>query len=387
MFGVGSKIYHVVSGNPKAEENSRNFIKFLSNSNLIEFEIPDDVEYFCPNVSQIRELVVPATTKKCDVIYISNSLINKITIKEGADTITNDYQRLRGAFTNLKYLKDVILPSTFKVIESYMFRGCVKLENINLPEGLTKIKNQAFRDCEMLSNVVIPDSVTELGEYSFSNCKNMQSLKISSGVKIIPPYCFENLGVDELVIPDSVEDINDRAFANNQSANIFMSRITIGSSVKTIGDYAFYHRESDVPSFPQTLTSIGNYAFGGIGIVDLVLSSNITSLGDACFTDSVNMKSAVIEAAVSVIPREMLKGCMRLESVELKHMVQSISNSAFAGCVKLKSFKLYQSNPPVVNDTVFSGVTVSGVNLLVPSGSLSNYSGAEVWNNFNIIEY
>ena len=64
-----------------------------------------------------------------------------------------------------------------------------------------------------MRNLVIPDSVTSIGDRAFSGCCSLESLVIPDSVTSIGDYAFsDSFSLESLVIPDSVTSIGNEAF-------------------------------------------------------------------------------------------------------------------------------------------------------------------------------
>ena len=150
--------------------------------------------------------------------------------------------------------------------------------------------------------------------------------------------------ITEVITGDSVKTISANAFAD---VNIdTLAAVTFGSSVQEIGEDAFRNHavtnKSHTPSALTTLTfaensnlkSIGATAFGGAGIVELVLPEGLTTIGGQAFIW--NNKLTTITLPESYIPvYEGASGvfwdCSNLKTVNMP-AYQFVSLTMFAGC-------------------------------------------------------
>ena len=147
------------------------------------------------------------------------------------------------AFLNCGSLKKIELPHNITSIGEWAFGGCNSLTSVAIPDSVTSIGTSAFAGCSSLTSVTIPDSVTEIGYSAFQECSSLKSFygKFASednrclivDGKLI---AFAPVGLTEYIIPDSVTSIGDYAFAGCSS----LTSVTIPNSVNTIGDSAFW---------------------------------------------------------------------------------------------------------------------------------------------------
>ena len=85
--------------------------------------------------------------------------------------------------------REVVLPSTLKVIGSYAFADSY-LANVVIPDGTETIGDYAFYYNPKLETAVIPESVTYIGQQAFGRCKYL-TLTVVPG-SYAEQYCKEN---------------------------------------------------------------------------------------------------------------------------------------------------------------------------------------------------
>lgn len=132
----------------------------------------------------------------------------------GTATVTN--------IKDNKYEGDIVIPETVEYegnkytvtrIGANTFRYCYKLTSIVLPETITSIGESAFMWCENMKTCNIPGKLTQIEENTFTQCKSLKHVDLPSGLRYIGPNAFLMCGLKDLVIPASVEKIDDWAFS------------------------------------------------------------------------------------------------------------------------------------------------------------------------------
>src|SRR5574344_1290973 len=240
-----------------------------------------------------------------------------------------------------KYEGDIKIPSSINVneaaysvtsIKKYAFSNCSSLTSVTIPNSVTFIGDGAFYGCSGLTSVTIPNSVTFIGDGAFYGCYGLTSINVDSGnnnyssldgvlynklQNILIWYPAGKQGV--FAIPNSVTSIGSYAFSGCTG----LTSIIIPNSVTTIGDGAFQNCSSLTSiTIPNSITSIGGYAFQGCtGLTSLIIPNSVTSIDDYAFG-----------------------GCSSLTSINIPNSVASINISAFSGCSGLTSINVDSRN-------------------------------------------
>jgi len=134
---------------------------------------------------------------------------------------------------------------------------------------------------------------------------------------------FINTPLISVTIPDSVTSIGDNAFGGT---GIFS--VAIGNSVEIIGDNAFTRNLLTSVTIPDSVTSIGEGAFSDNGLTSVIIPDSVTSIGDAAFAGN-GLTSVTIGNSVETIG-DFAFGRNGLTSVIIPDSVTSIGAGAFS---------------------------------------------------------
>ena len=115
----------------------------------------------------------------------------------------------------------------------------VKLVNTGLivlvPNTNSVLTNKSIKINVEGSKITIPDTVYKLSAHVFEDCRALTSVKLSKNINIIKASTFRNTYIREIVIPEGVTEIGERAFRNCGK----LTSVTIPSTLRVIGDSAF----------------------------------------------------------------------------------------------------------------------------------------------------
>ena len=143
-----------------------------------------------------------------------------------------------------------------------------------------------------------------------------------------------------------------------------VAHITLPAGLKAIGQAALAGcRNLTTIAFPESLISIGAFAFNGSGLTTVSLPAHITSVGNGAFSRCTALESASIDNA-GVIGDYAFLGDTMLSSVTLGQGVNTIGNGAFSGCTALKAITT-ASNCAIttIGAEAFAGSGLESINL------------------------
>ena len=108
----------------------------------------------------------------------------------------------KGAFKNLKSLKEIVINDSVRVIEAQSFYGCSQLSTVKLPKDLTEIASEVFYDCVCLENIILPITIRKIGSNAFTNCKSLKEIILPESIRIIASEAFSGcVELKQLIIP------------------------------------------------------------------------------------------------------------------------------------------------------------------------------------------
>ena len=201
-----------------------------------------------------------------------------------------------------------------------------------------------------------------------------------------------------LVIPTHiggvpVTTINEAAFADCDS----LTSITIPDSVTTIGNYAFgyYHSTSltdvyytgDIAGWCGI--SFGNgygnpmhyadnlYIDGKLVEGELVIPDNVTTIGSFAFSNCDSLTSVTIGNSVTAIGSGAFEHCNKLTSVTIGDGVTTIGSFAFSHCTSLTSIVIPDSVATIGSQAFFECTSLTSVTI---GNSVTTIGSDAFWN-------
>ena len=304
-----------------------------------------------------------------------------VTIPESVTSIGSS------AFRDCSGLTSVTIPNSVTSIGGRAFFGCSSLSSINIPDGVTSIREYAFSVCSSLTSITIPNSVTSIGNYAFSDCSSLTSIVVDGGnttydsrenCNAIIETATNTLitGCQNTIIPNSVTSIRGGAFYGSS-----LTSITIPNSVTSIGIFAFSNCSSLTSiTIPNSLTSIGIYAFSDCSsLTSITIPNSVTSIKGYAFYKCSSLTSITIPNSMTSIGGSAFRDCSGLTSVTIPNSVTSIGNYAFRDCSSLDTIRIEATTPPALEEEVFDNTPASIC--YIPCGTLAAYEVSD-WANY-----
>jgi len=199
-------------------------------------------------------------------LFKGKTELTKLTIGGCVTKIGNNL------FYGCNNLLSVIIPNSVETIEDNAFYNCEKLGTLTLGENVAEIGQRAFYQCRDLKSLTIPQSVNKIYDKAFANCNNLTEVIIIGGSTTL----FFDYACDPFAGCGNIEtvylDRNLSYYSHISNECLFrgktkLTKLTIGSYVTIIGDYAFYGccGLEEITSLPTTPPTIHANTFGGCG--------------------------------------------------------------------------------------------------------------------------
>ena len=195
-------------------------------------------------------------------------------------------------------------------------------------------------------NIVVPEQVVYEGK--------------SYEVRYVDDYAFytyENpstVNIRSIILPQSIQSIGTYAFCGT-----LLENIELPDRVTGIGRNAFSScRMLKSIRFPEILKYIGESAFAGCSSLrEITIPKNLTNLLYRTFAFCTTLETVSFPATgLEIIEQEAFLGCTSLSTIKVPEGVIGIGKGTFKGCVSMSSVVLPESLH-YINDQGFEGCT------------------------------
>ena len=336
----------VVSEFNVSRKEEGGFVYSLSHGQATILEYTgEDVNVVIPDELGGRPVVAVA-----EKAFYKNGEISSITIESDADNFTIGAQ----AFSDMDSLVSVVLPDGLKTIPSHAFSGCDSLTQVTMGNGVESIEEYAFSECPTLANIYI--STTSGGRGSGDSDYNTSY---------------------NMTMPSSLKTIGNFAFYRSITASSATTRkILFNAALTTIGQSAFDgcnriafidYADADTA---VSLTEIGNNAF--YGCTSLRFVKNTTGGASGVFFLTKALDDRVLES----IGGGAFDGCAYSSTASSNRAVlniyedtESIGDYAFRNVKSIKTVNFYASNPDLGEGAFYGASNLTTVNYYEENGT------------------
>ena len=330
------------------------------------------------------------------------------------------------SFYGCRSLHSVIIPDEVTTVESYAFTNCQHLLSIGFPANLQFLGEAVLSGCTNLKHItwnakdahlswifydqnnypyeiLVADNYFESYHPFYNARKQILSFTFGDSVRVVPRYlCYGMENLTSLSFGCEVDSIEFRVFdgcssvssinwnARNYKDPIIYTEAPFYSLRDSITSFSFGDSVRHIPAYichsmsglhevriPKNVSSIGNYAFRYLGILDSIsvdpantyydsrggcnalmeTATNLLMLG--CYKTKIptntqgidayafrkvrNFTTANLPESVSFIGKEAFNGCVELKSLTLPRKLGAINDYSFQDCDSLYSVFLPDS--------------------------------------------
>ena len=267
----------------------------------------------------------------------------------------------------------------------------------------------AFSQCTTLTSITIPSSVNRIGSWAFWNDTAMHTINLPTTGVLMGQAVIQGTGWYQdqpdglvylgntligykgtiptnysLAVPSNIISIAGSAFFQNWNNNDVVS-ISLPSTLKYIGDYAFYNCNITAITLPSSLKGIGANAFYGNLITSITIPSTVEYIGSSSFgqcgslttvhynainaneNDMVSLSpfyncsaftSLHIGTTVQRIPAYLFSNCTSIQgTLSLPNSLLSVGNYSFQGCTGISGSLQIKNSVQTIGQMAFYGCT------------------------------
>ena len=275
---------------------------------------------FIDNPTFIDSYGVVFSQDGANLISCPKDYFGEYLIPEGIIDVNRD------AFNGCTFLCSVIFPQSLSCISAYAFYNCDSLTSLEIPDGVEYIDEFAFFGCKELRHVIFPRGLLKIGTEAFSSSYKIERVVIPNGCALSYDYYYSFItsfnsatevwrenAENARLTSDSPEDFigytqGDREFFVNCEGVILTS-----------DRKRFYHlpiRHSGEYFVPDGVEVINGRAFAQCrNITCIRFPNSLTSIHEKAFEDCENLLSVDIPDSVTEIGNDAFCGCENLSRV------------------------------------------------------------------------
>lgn len=241
-------------------------------------------------------------------------------------------------------LESVDLSNTkVTIMKDGVFYNNTSLTSIKLPNKLENFWDNAFYGCTSLNNIEMPSTVVGIYNHVFDGCTSLTNVKFNDSYTTLGTHVFKNCPLDAVTFPNTLKSIGEYAFESTNLKTVDLSNTQITS----LPNGSFYDCEqlSDV-KLPKELTYIGEKAFYKSTIASITFPPSLEKIGAWAFQNT-QLTNVVIPTQCSSIEQGAFIDNANLTTVVINGLECYLAYQAFCNCSKLTDIYITSKEPPV----------------------------------------
>ena len=322
----------------------------FSNSKKLENVIFEDGRENIPsgllsNIG-IKTFTLPSTIKTIEYsAFAQNDYLSEIILNNALEAIYES----AFANTNLKHVK---LPDSLTYLGRGAFENNHSLTEVIFPKQLRAISENAFANTG-LTKLEIPSNIEEIHSGAFYNTK-LSDLILSEGIKRIASSAFVGNQLKVIELPASLQYLGSSAFGNSSKLRVVKIKSNIELDryydVNTISPFTYQNYygdeiskqrpESIFVNFEGGVSKVSDYLFNGVTPIKSVTfkdNINLTEIGSHAF-DGTSLTFLTLPDTVETLGEYAFGNINTLNSVNIPEKLTT-ADRAFAGSKKLNELR------------------------------------------------
>lgn len=288
--------------------------------------------YSFSGCSSLKSIIIPSGVKDIEPGTFEGCKLLKSVTYEARDL----HQIGKRAFFDTGVDCSAI-PDSVKVIGDYAYSNTVNCSGeLKLPETLEQLGEGAFSGSSILS-VEFSKPLPKIGPKAFMGCSSLVAASLPTTMSQIPEAMFYRCShLLSIALPDALSSISSDAFNGCKS----LSEVVFPTHLVEIGEKAFYDSGIKRLELPDSITMLGNEAFGKCPLEEVKLKYELWPAISSEVKKTKVYIQVYIPDGVQTIPADSFADCFGLVEITLPPSVLSIGDGAFLRCSGLKSVNL-----------------------------------------------
>lgn len=270
---------------------------FYNAQRMRNIELPDTITYIGPSAFDSTDFHYSLPD---GIVYIGKVLYTckgecpaDVVVKDGTVSIAND------AFGTAEYggfseLESVTIPASVKNIGDFAFYGCTNLDQVNFEGNLDYIGKNVFTNTAWYN--AQPDGMVYAGNFAYKykgECP--EQVTIADGTAGITAWAFQNcFALSKINIPSSVKYIGDSAFygcSNLENINIAGSSQLKSMPLSAIDQTKWYRNKDYGPVYAGNVLLAYKLPYGEDGPREIILNNDTVGVVDSVFMNCMVLSS------------------------------------------------------------------------------------------------
>lgn len=161
---------------------------------------------------------------------------------------------------------------------------------------------------------------------------------------------------------DGLTSVTDSAFYRLKS----LKSVVLPDTVTSIGDYAFMYSSVESVDIPYGVTSIGKGCFSYTKLTEIIIPDSVTTIGYEAYSQCASVRKLTLSNSLTTIPSYCFYGLQMVQSIIIPEGVESIDVYAFASHYYLNTLQLPTTLRKIGNGAFQSGSYLTAVD--IPEG-------------------